>query len=333
MRTRGHHRVRICLVANTAAFACLICAQGPDLPRHTPTRPVAGTIHICGSPQMGDLLKLYEQGFTHLQPAVHFEQDLTSTVSAVAGVSSGRAQIGLLGREIWPSEEQAFVSAKGYAPTVVDVATGSFNVPKATFALMIFVPSRNPIRSVSMGQLEQIFASSGTPILNWGQLGLKGGWASRSVHLYGFNAENDKAQIFRQMVFRRQQPWSTALKAFSNLNGLDAGELIVRAVAADPDGIGISNVAYATPAVRALPISVREGDAPVSPTRKTVASRGYPLTRAVYMVVDRDPDPATVEFLRYVLSRQGRQAVVQEGNYLPLPPGIAKRELRELAAP
>jgi hypothetical protein len=35
------------------------------------------------------------------------------------------------------------------------------------------------------------------------------------------------------------------------------------------------------------------------------------------MVVDR-PEAATLEFLRFVLSRQGAEAVSREGNYLPL---------------
>jgi hypothetical protein len=61
---------------------------------------------------MGDLLKRYEDGFRKVQPSVHFEDALKSTVSAVAGVYSERADIGLLGREIWPSEVQAFESVK-----------------------------------------------------------------------------------------------------------------------------------------------------------------------------------------------------------------------------
>jgi ABC-type Fe3+ transport system substrate-binding protein len=51
------------------------------------------------------------------------------------------------------------------------------------------------------------------------------------------------------------------------------------------------------------------------------------------MVLNLDaahPNAAVLEFLRFVLSRQGQQAVAQEGNYLPLPPEVALRELRQL---
>jgi len=48
------------------------------------------------------------------------------------------------------------------------------------------------------------------------------------------------------------------------------------------------------------------------------------------MVVDAGASPAVNEFLRFVLSRQGQEAVVREGNYLPLPAEVAKEELRKL---
>jgi phosphate transport system substrate-binding protein len=324
------------------ALASVAAAQHAELPKYVAVKQVSGAIHICGSPQMSELLKVYEQGFVKVQPAVHFENELKSTLTAVSGVYTGRADIGLLGREIWPTEIQAFESIKGHPPTVIDVATGSFDVPKATFALMIFVPKSNPIASLSIEQLERIFtasneASGNSPIRTWGDIGLRGDRAKRPIHLYGFNVDNDKAQIFSQLIFSKGERWNPALKEFSNSpgpNSADAGESIVQAVANDPDAIGISNVHYATSSVKALALSTPEQKVPVAPTRETVASRAYPLTRALYMVVNNDaghlPSEAAIEFLHFILSRQGQEAVMQEGNYLPLTAEIALRQLRQL---
>ena len=323
----------------TLALASPALGTQAQLPSYSPQQQVSGVIRIWGSPQMGDLLKQYERGFVQLQPAVHFDNQLKSTLTAVAGVYTGRAEIGLLGREIWPTEVQAFESIEARPPAVIDVATGSFDVPKATFALMIFVPKGNPLASLSMPQLERIFAASDHPIRTWGELGLKGEWADRPIHLYGFNIENDKSQIFAQLLFRAEERWSPTLHEFNNSIGpkaKDAGELIVQAIASDPNGIGISNVHYATREVKALALSMPGIAAPVAPTLANVENRSYPLTRAIYMVVDsgatHHPSPAVAEFLRYVLSRQGRDAVTREGNYLPLPPTIALRELQEQSA-
>lgn len=305
-------------------------AQEVAHPEYVATRQVAGVIHTWGSPQMGDLLRLYEAGFAKVQPQVRFEDSLKSTVTGVAGVYTGRAEIGLLGREIWPVEEMAFASVEGHAPTVVEVATGSYDVPKATFALMVFVPRGNPLASVSMEQLRRVFGGGDAAVHTWGELGLKGAWAKRPVHLYGFSRDNDKAQIFSKLVFHAGESWNCGLREFANeagANGADAGALIVRAVEKDRDGIGISNVHYATAGVRALTV---EG---VVPSKSSVANRNYPLSRAVYVVVDRQTaSDAVREFLRFVLSRQGQEAVVQEGNYLPLTAEVAARQLRDLGA-
>lgn len=322
------------------AIAPRLCGQTPKPLEYRPTSQIGGTIRVCGSPQMGDMLKLYEAGFARLQPGVRFENDLESTTTAVAGVAAGKAEIGLLGREIWPEEQRAFAAVRGHPPLVVDIATGSYDVPKATFALMVFVPAMNPIASLSIGQLERIFAQynggGDGPVHTWGELGLKGEWTNRPVHLYGFAAENDKSRIFARLAFPNNEQWSPALKQFSNAGDVDAGELIVQAVASDPDGIGISNVHYATAAVRAVAISAA-GDPPVLPTRANVASRRYPLTRAVYMVADADArrplSPAVAQFLRYVLSSQGQLDVVHEGNYLALPAKVAAAEANRLRRP
>jgi len=319
------------------AFPAAAVTQNPELRDYTASRQVGGTIRICGSPQMQELLNIYEDGFGKVQPLVHFDNQLTSTLTAVEGVYTGRADIGLLGREIWPKETQAFEFRTGHAPTVIDVATGSYDVPKATFALMVLVPKSNPIAAISIRQLERVFASSDRPIRTWGELGLSRKWAKRPIHLYGFTTDNDKSQIFSQLVFAPKEPWSPILKSFSNapgLSGTDAGAQIVQAIASDPDAIGISNIHYATPTVKALAISTQDHPAPIPPTRENVASRIYPLTRAVYMILDVDPEHPTntalIEFLRYVLSRQGQEDVNREGNYLPLPARVAQGQLRSL---
>jgi phosphate transport system substrate-binding protein len=307
------------MVALAAMAFCVrnATAQHADLPIYVPTATVSGVVRVWGSPQMGDLLHEYERGFLQVQPSVRFDEHLKSTITAVAGVYTDRADVGLLGREIWPLETQAFESVLGRPPHVIEVATGSFDVPKATFALMVFVPRGNPITALSMEQLARIFGNGPRSVRVWGDLGLTGAWAKRPVHLYGFAADNDKSQIFSQLVFKGRQRWSARLKEFSNEGGTDAGEEIVRAVATDQSAIGISNVHYATANVKALPLSPRTGSPAVAPTRETVAAHAYPLTRSIYMVVDR-PEAATLEFLRFVLSRQGAEAVSREGNYLPL---------------
>ena len=62
--------------------------------------------------------------------------------------------------------------------------------------------------------------------------------------------------------------------------------------------------------------------------------RSYPLVRDVYYYLKREKgkpiDPKLVEFLRYVLSRDGQQAIQADGKYLPLTAEVARAQLAKL---
>ena len=73
----------------------------------------------------------------------------------------------------------------------------------------------------------------------------------------------------------------------------------------------------------------------------SVADRSYPLYRPVYIyyTIDNEKsdlsptrgDPRVKEFLRYILSAEGQQAVLREGQgYLPMLAPFARKELEKL---
>ncbi len=72
----------------------------------------------------------------------------------------------------------------------------------------------------------------------------------------------------------------------------------------------------------------------VPPTLESFHDRSYPLVTAVYFYLNRPPGrplpPRLKEFVAYVLSRQGQQAVVDDGMFLPLTPEAAQAELRKI---
>jgi len=72
----------------------------------------------------------------------------------------------------------------------------------------------------------------------------------------------------------------------------------------------------------------------VSPTLDTVQDRSYPLTREVYYYTNRAVgkpiDPLVKEYLRFVLSREGQEAVERDGKYLPLTAAVVREQLARL---
>jgi phosphate transport system substrate-binding protein len=276
---------------------------------------------------MEGLLKLWQAGFARFHPGVRFENHMYGAVSAIGGLYAGAADLAL-SREIWPEESQAFAQVKGHEPLSFEVATGSFDVPTKSDALGIFVAAKSPLERLTLAQLAAVFAGSSIKV--WGDLGLAGEWASRPVHRYAYLYDNAGLRLFRDLVNGGAPEWNFETKAFGNLNStgagrIDAGQRILDALAADPDGIAISNPHYATDAVKSVALG-RSADGPfVALNRETVQNRSHPLTRGVFLFADR-LDARIIEFLSYVLSREGRADVEREGDYLPLPDSIMARE-------
>ena len=83
-----------------------------------------------------------------------------------------------------------------------------------------------------------------------------------------------------------------------------------------------------------MPLAETAGGALVAPSRASVADRTYALARSAYiyfapdtLVGDRTDPPAKIrEFLRYVLSRQGQEDVLREGDYFPLTARMASEQ-------
>ena len=93
-------------------------------------------------------------------------------------------------------------------------------------------------------------------------------------------------------------------------------------VAADRYSIGYSGLAYTDAPVKIIPLVEKDGDAPQAPTYENVALATYPLSRLVYFNTNKAPgkplNPVMEEFLRFVLSREGQQVVLEHARYVPL---------------
>ena len=108
---------------------------------------------------------------------------------------------------------------------------------------------------------------------------------------------------------------------------------VVQGVATDKGGIGYSGVGYKTADVKAVPLSARQGGVCVDTNPDNAFNGSYPLARFLFLYVNKQPgaglDPLRREFLRYVLSREGQEAVVKDG-YLPMPAKLIGEERAQL---
>jgi phosphate transport system substrate-binding protein len=96
----------------------------------------------------------------------------------------------------------------------------------------------------------------------------------------------------------------------------------VQSVGAEEAAIGYSGIGFATANVRAVPLAKKAGEPFVEAAPANAYNGTYPMWRALYLTVNKNPvkelPPLQREFLKFVLSQEG-QAIVVEDGYLPLP--------------
>jgi len=316
-------------------------------------RPIAGQtvtgqtpIRIWGHGAAGhdyieSLVIKWEAGFRMVHPEVQFDNELHGTASAIGSLYTGTGDIAIMGREIWPLEVDAFEDVHHYPPLGIDIVTGSLDIRNKDFALVVFINRKNPLARLSLPQIAKLFGAEQKPPATWGELGLTGEWAARPIDLYGFEIHRGFGYYLEQRVMNGSAKWNPALVELGDVkraNGslLDAGQRIVDAIGADPNAIGYSSLLYKNPEVRAVPIGPAAGPF-LLPTHETIANHTYALTRSITAYIDRAPgkpaDPRVEAFLRYVLSAEGQQAVIEDGGYTALPAALAKAEAAKLDSP
>ncbi len=313
-----------------------------DLQPYHPQQHVSGKLRVYGNNYIPALMKRWQDGFQKFQPDVTFSTDLPGTEAAMAGITSGIADIAFIGREGYRAEINGFKGRFGYEPLGIEISSGSFGTPHKTFSLQVFTHSSNPLKGLTMAQAQAIFGCAGPDgkaIRTWGDLGVTGPMATHAIHVYGYQFDTGMAGYFNRVVLHDIGTWNDELKDFDNghdANGevINAGVYILKALAADPDGIAFANLLYANPDVKQIGLAENPGDPFVLATPETIWDHTYPLHRFSTLYINRKPgtpvDPLAKEFIRYILSREGMQAVVDDGAYTPINEHVAEAQRRKL---
>lgn len=329
-----------------------------DLPQYRPEQKASGLIREWGDNYFGDsnLNDYWEQGFHKFHPDVKFEYHLKTTLTAIPGLYTGVADLAP-SRKITFSDTLAFERFFNYDPLEIVVANGSFDVPGWSNALGIFVHQSNPISKITTRQLDGIFGaarsggwvgtgwhpefarSASDDIRTWGQLGLTGEWKDKPIHVYGLNLRYHQSTFFSDLVLKGSDKWNEDLRMYANYSKADrtlaiAANELVQDLGRDPYGIAYSGIQNLTPQTKVLTLSTREAGPYVELTIDNVQNRTYPLADEVYIYLNREPghpvDPKLKEYLRYILSREGQEAIMRDGKYLPLTADQVREQLRKL---
>lgn len=341
--------MRLCCIL--VAFLVICGPASAQLPQHKdvsglqpyePQQHVSGLIRVYGNNYIPALMKRWEDGFRQFQSDVTFSTDLPGTEAAMSGITSGTADIAFIGREGYRAEIRGFKGRFGYEPLGIEISSGSFGTPHKTFSLQVFTGASNPLTRLTMDQVQAVFGCAGPDgkrARTWGDLGVTGEMASHPIHVYGYQFDTGMAGYFDRIVLHSSGIWNSALKDFDNgrdASGevINAGVYILQALAKDPDGIAYANLQYANPQIKQIALAERAGAPYVLATPETIWDRTFPLHRFTTLYINREPgtpvEPRIREFILYILSRQGMQAVADDGAYTPINEHVAEAERHKL---
>lgn len=325
-----------------------------DLPAYQPGETVSGTIRLPLEGQIWEssVGQKWMEGFAKYHPGVKFEKVRGSLISKQLDLQIGRKWTTYFGGEVL-----SYQLRHKRSPVEVQVATGSYDVAGWSPAIAIYVNKDNPLAKATVAELDGIFGGprrggwAGTAwrrqvargeeknIRTWGQLGLTGEWANHPINVYTYPRKYHIMSVFERKVLQGGNMWNDTLREYPSAINPDESKFMasvemVKLLAKDKYGIIFSEKGLETKDVKALAIAPYNGGAYTDLTLETVRNQSYPLSLGVYAYADQEQgkpfDPKVKEFLRYVLSREGQQAIQQDGKWLPLTRDSVQEQLKKL---
>ena len=308
------------LVSSTAGAAAVQTVDA-GVPSYEKASGISGNLSSVGSDTLANLMTMWAEEFNREYPNVNIQIQAAGSSTAPPALTEGTANLGPMSREMKDDELAAFEDKYGYKPTAIPVAID---------ALAVMVNKDNPIKGLTLPQVDAIFSSTrkcghSADIVNWGDAGVAA-WGSKSIQLYGRNSVSGTYGFFKENALCKGD-------FKNNVNEQPGSASVVQSVTSSVNGAGYSGMGYTTSGVKMVALAKKEGEAFVEATPENALSGKYPLTRYLYVYVNKKPNtplaPLDYEFIKMVLSKTGQQVVIKDG-YIPLPAKIVEKTLTSL---
>jgi phosphate transport system substrate-binding protein len=261
----------------------------------------AGNLTVKGSDTLVILAQKWAEVYMSKHPGTKIQVTGGGSGVGFAALQNQTTDIADASRKIKAKEVEECIKAFGRRPREYKVAVDG---------LSVYVNTANPVKELSIGQLEGIFTGQ---IKNWKEIG----GADAPVIVYSRENSSGTYEFFKEHILKGKDFVASA----QTMPGTAA---LLQAVAKDPKAIGYGGAAYGEGA-RALAIKQTDSSPGVHPTAETVASGTYPIWRYLYNYVNPALDKGEVSaYLNWIRSDEG-QAIVKEVGYYPLPSNLREK--------
>jgi phosphate transport system substrate-binding protein len=258
-------------------------------------------IQYKGSDTLVNVAQAWAEHYKDKDPSVAIAVTGGGSGTGIAAMINGTVDIASSSREMKDSELE-MAHKNGVDPKKFIVGYD---------ALAVFLHPANPIDSMTVSQLAEIYGEDGA-IESWDQMGIRiPGCDSNEIVRVSRQNNSGTYHYFREVVVGKKHDFKPGSM---DMNG---SKDVVELVSRTPTAIGYSGLGYATPEVRVIPVAPKKGDPAVTPSIATVLDKSYPIARPMFMYTPGEPAPHVKKYLDWIHSDAG-QAVVEHSGYVPL---------------
>ena len=297
-------------------------AVDKGVPEYKSVSGISGNLSSVGSDTLANLMTLWAESFKRSYPNVNIQIQAAGSSTAPPALTQATSNFGPMSRKMKSKEIAAFEDRYGYKPTAIPVAID---------ALAVYVNKDNPIKGMTISDVDAIFSStrkcgSADDITKWGDLDMTGNWKNRDIQMYGRNSVSGTYGYFKKKALCKGD-------YKNNVNEQPGSASVVQSVSSSVNGIGYSGIGYKTSGVRAVPLRKKASGQFIEASSTNAVAGTYPLSRFLYVYVNKHPNkelaPLHKEFMKLILSKQGQEVVIKDG-YIPLPEKVVKKYLSNL---
>ncbi len=284
-------------------LTCPLAAVFPGCggPRQT-SQTAERIILVEGSDTMVNVAQAWAERYHASHPDVSVQVLGGGSGVGIASLTDGNCDMANSSRDISEKEAEAIRAKRGVDP--VEHIVG-FD------ALAIYVHPDNPIESISLEELAEIFGDQGS-VTRWSELGIDHQVRGRDeIVRVGRQNSSGTYTYFREVVLGKKRDFK--LGSVDRSGSKDLVDLVSRT----PLAIGYSGMGYAVPEVKMLPVSRRKGEPGVAPTVANARNQSYPLTRALQIYSAGELQGPAADYMKWIMSPPGQQIVVELG-YVPM---------------
>ncbi|MBF0270667.1 MAG: PstS family phosphate ABC transporter substrate-binding protein [Magnetococcales bacterium] len=256
-----------------------------------------------GSDTLVNVAQAWAEAYQKIKPDVAVAVTGGGSGTGIAAMINGTVDLANSSRSM---KDKEIESAKKNGITPIEHLVGYD-------ALAIFVHKDNPIQSITIKQLADIYGDGG-PVTKWSQLGLKvPGCKGDQIIVVSRQNNSGTYVYFQEAILGEDKDFRLGTK------DMHGSKDVVDLVEKTPCAIGYSGLAYDSPHVKKPPVAKDDHSTPVEANMENAVSRLYPIARPLFMYTKGEPVGPVKEYLDWIKT-DGGQCIIQDKGYAPMRP-------------